>query len=100
MRLSEFERKAIVDSIARFDDSAEVYLFGSRVDDDKKGGDIDILIKSDLLTNDVVNLLEEELFRHIDEQKVDFVLTGKSSLSCFAEMVLSKGAINLCRMKS
>jgi uncharacterized protein len=100
MRLSEFERDAIVASVTMFDGAAEVYLFGSRVDDDKKGGDIDVIIKSDVLTNDMLDLVAEELFKHIDEQKVDFVLTGKSRLSSFAEMVLSKGVVNLCRTKS
>ena len=100
MRLTETERSAIVASVAKFDASAEVYLFGSRVDDRKRGGDIDVLIKSDVLNNGMLGLVEEELFKHIDEQKVDFVLTEKSNLSSFAEMVLTKGAVRLCRMKS
>ena len=98
MRISEFDRSAIVAAVTKFDATAEVYLFGSRVDDQKKGGDIDILIKSDVIGKDNLDLIEEELFLHIDEQKVDFVLTGKSSLSAFAAMVLSKGAISLCPM--
>lgn len=100
MRLSEAECKAIVLSVTKFDESAEVYLFGSRLDDCKKGGDIDILIKSDVLSKGMLGSIEDELFRHIEEQKVDFVLTGKSSLSSFAQMVLSKGAVQLCRMKN
>lgn len=100
MRLSEFERSSIVAAVVKFDHAAEVFLFGSRIDDLNRGGDIDILIKSDVLGIDALELIEEELFKHIDEQKVDFVFTGKSRLSTFAEMVLSKGAINLCPTKN
>jgi uncharacterized protein len=100
MRLSAAECHAIVASVEKFDGAAEVYLFGSRLDDCKRGGDIDLLIKSDLLSKEMLGLIEDELFKYIDEQKVDFVLTGKSNLSGFAQMVLSKGAVRLCRMKN
>lgn len=100
MRLTESEQFAIVASVKKFDKDAEVYLFGSRSDDTKKGGDIDLVIKSDSLKNSMLYLVEDELFMHIDEQKVDFVLTGKSHVSNFALMVLAKGAVKLCPMKS
>ncbi len=46
MRLSETERKVIrTAAVEFFGDDAEIWLFGSRVDDSKKGGDIDLLIK-------------------------------------------------------
>lgn len=50
MRLKDFERNAIVSAIKERDLAARVFLFGSRVDDTKKGGDIDLLV-----------LLEQEL---------------------------------------
>ena len=43
MRLSSDEKSAVVNAIACFDPEAKIYLFGSRVDDSQKGGDIDIL---------------------------------------------------------
>jgi predicted nucleotidyltransferase len=100
MRLIEAEQKAILASVIKFDGDAEVYLFGSRVDYARKGGDLDILVRSDVLKNSMLHLLEDELFKYIDEQKVDFVLTGRSSLSSFASMVLEKGAVKLCQKKS
>lgn len=100
MRLTDAERNAIVASVAKFDESAEVYLFGSRIDDRKRGGDIDLLIKSDVLDKGMLGSIEEELFKYIEEQKVDLVLTSKSPLSSFAEMVLTKGAIRLCQTKN
>ena len=46
MRLKKEEIKTIKDTIKKFDKSAKIYLFGSRIDDNKRGGDIDILIDS------------------------------------------------------
>ncbi len=43
MRLSELERKALKTSLTDFE--GEVYLFGSRLDPKRRGGDIDILLK-------------------------------------------------------
>jgi hypothetical protein len=37
MRLSNEEGEAIREAVAMFDSEAEVYLFGSRIDDTKKG---------------------------------------------------------------
>ena len=43
MRITEQEKKAIIDAVKSVDMNDQVWLFGSRVDDSKKGGDIDIL---------------------------------------------------------
>ncbi len=43
MRLSQLEREALKTALDGFE--GEVYLFGSRLDPNKRGGDIDILLK-------------------------------------------------------
>lgn len=43
MRLSEREKEALREVFKDFE--GEIYIFGSRLDDTKKGGDIDILLK-------------------------------------------------------
>ncbi len=47
MRLSDKEVQAIKDCFRNIFHSGEIYLFGSRVDDSKKGGDIDLYIRTD-----------------------------------------------------
>lgn len=48
MRLSNHERDVIVENVHKFIAAdAEVWLFGSRCDDAKSGGDIDLYIESD-----------------------------------------------------
>jgi uncharacterized protein len=46
MRLTDRERNNIVSAVHHYDAQAQVYLFGSRVDDAKRGGDIDLLVRS------------------------------------------------------
>ena len=52
MRLKDSERAIIISTVKGFDGNPSVYLFGSRVDNSKKGGDIDLLVMSDSLTRD------------------------------------------------
>ena len=49
MRLQKSEVDAIKEAIYAFDPRAKIYLFDSRVDDTKKGGDIDLLIESNAI---------------------------------------------------
>lgn len=48
MRLEGKEISIIKENILQSLDDAKFFLFGSRVDDNKKGGDIDICIETDL----------------------------------------------------
>lgn len=46
MRLAEYEKTSIRKSFEEFFEEGHIYLFGSRVDDTKRGGDIDLLLGS------------------------------------------------------
>ncbi len=46
MRITEQERKAALDEIsARFGKGSRVWLFGSRADDAKRGGNVDLYVE-------------------------------------------------------
>ncbi len=71
MRLSKEEVDFIKKTIKNFIPSAKIYLFGSILKDNVKGGDVDIFIvsdeKIDLLTKSKIKfLLENQLFRPVD----------------------------------
>lgn len=76
MRLSERQVEAIRESFLKTFKSGTLYLFGSRVNDERKGGDIDLYIvpdqQTDLGRKKIAFLAE--LKRRIGEQKIDVVL--------------------------
>ncbi|MBN1905471.1 MAG: nucleotidyltransferase domain-containing protein [Deltaproteobacteria bacterium] len=90
MRLTEKEKRAILESVRKLDPDAEVYLFGSRTDALKKGGDIDILVLSDQLEFFDKLAIKAELFERIEEQKVD-LLIAKHRGDPFVKLALEKG---------
>jgi len=50
MRLSQYEIQSIKEVVYSLERNFRIYLFGSRVYDNKKSGDIDLLIFSNKLT--------------------------------------------------
>jgi len=92
MRITENERNTIVDAVKNTDPDAKVWLFGSRTDDGKKGGDIDIGILSSK-----VGVMEEIEIRQkicdkIGEQKIDLVVS-KDGQQAFFEHIVIKGIL-------
>ncbi len=74
MRLPIEQRDCLKNEIRKFAPESKIYLFGSRVDDNKKGGDIDILILSkEKLTFEQKCAVKWEFFRRFGEQKLDLV---------------------------
>jgi predicted nucleotidyltransferase len=90
MRLKDFEQAAILSTVKQFDSNAGVYLFGSRADDTKKGGDIDLLVMSDRLTSDDKRTIKMKLYELIGEQKIDIVLAANDS-DPFVKLALATG---------
>jgi len=81
MRLSQFEIEAIKSiAIKYFGFGVQVFLFGSRVDDDIKGGDIDLFISTnemDLFTLETKIQFLAELKTQIGDQKIDVVFDSE-----------------------
>ena len=72
MRLSKKEIEIIKDKVKTIFGKSIIYLFGSRVDDDKSGGDIDLYIVSENKENlfqkkaRIKILLEDMLYKPVD----------------------------------
>ena len=79
MRLTGFQKTKIVDAITKqFGQDAEIYLFGSRVDDNKKGGDIDLLVvvHEDNGDNELKKIKSITGIQFaIGDQKIDLIVT-------------------------
>jgi len=74
MRLSEEKAAFIVKEIKALRQDSKVYLFGSRVDDRAKGGDIDILILSKKRLHFLERgALESGFWSKFGQQKIDLV---------------------------
>lgn len=74
MRLTPEEQLVIKAAVAAQDPQAEVWLFGSRADDAKRGGDIDLLIFSQILSDHGKDAIWWELQEKLGEQKIDIVI--------------------------
>lgn len=80
MRLSDEQIQTIKTTIAEvFGDRASVYLFGSRVNDHSRGGDIDLLVRSDFSGRDELERKVKSLARltlRLGDRKIDLVTTN------------------------
>lgn len=78
MRLNEVYRTVIKESLIKyFGKDSKFYLFGSRVDDNKRGGDIDLYIETDLdskKSSDAKIKAYIDMIKKLGEQKIDFVV--------------------------
>ncbi len=85
MRLSDFQREAILESVAEvMGEETRVLLFGSRVDDSKRGGDIDLLVEAVAPVEDRVEKklrIQSRIQRKIGEQKIDLIITHVGEFS-------------------
>ncbi|GBU21300.1 hypothetical protein R80B4_01189 [Fibrobacteres bacterium R8-0-B4] len=84
MRITTREKDAIIDAVKSVDPDAAVWLFGSRADDGKKGGDIDIAILSEKIDS-VAQKIQVRRFicDRIGEQKIDIVTTNSGKEPIF-----------------
>ena len=90
MRLKPEEAKIIKDAVLQLDPTAQVFLFGSRVDPHRKGGDIDILVLSNVLKE--INAIEilKLIYESMEEQKIDVLITSDIQAP-FVKIALENG---------
>jgi len=86
MRLLEDEKSSIITSVERYlpEKNASLFLFGSRTDENRRGGDIDLL----LVVNDKVkSKLKQsrarilvDIKKGIGERRIDLTILSNSEL--------------------
>jgi predicted nucleotidyltransferase len=89
MRLSEEERNLLKQTVRKIDKEADLFLFGSRTDDDARGGDIDLLVVSKRFDRKDVRRLRVAFYEKFGEQKID-VVVDDGNPSPFIELIRSK----------
>lgn len=90
MRLTECEVSAIKESVHLFDPDAKIYLFGSRADDMKKGGDIDLIVISKRITRSERRKIKLNIYDKIGEQKIDMII-APGITTAFHRIAVSTG---------
>lgn len=94
MRISEEEKAAVIDAVQSVDREAKVWLFGSRTDNNKKGGDIDIAILSAEIHRDIMRKtqIRRSICKKIGEQKIDIV-TSEDGKEAFFRLAAEEGIL-------
>jgi len=90
MRLSIEEVQLLKRVLFELSSDAKLYLFGSRVDDTKKGGDIDILVVAKDFTKKHLRRLRIEFFKCFGEQKLDIVVDDGTFKNPFTKLIYQK----------
>ncbi len=98
MRLTPFQQsqlKAITHEVCG--DDAQVFIFGSRLDKNKKGGDIDLLIKLNQEVNNpawVIAKVQAKAMIKLGEQKIDVLIDAPNLARLpIHDIALSQGVL-------
>jgi predicted nucleotidyltransferase len=94
MRLTAEEVQAIQEAVHAEDPSARVYLYGSRLDDTRKGGDIDLYVETARNTR-LLQLKARILHRQwsrLGVQRIDLLLRSQDTpLQAIHRMIRQNG---------
>ncbi len=73
------------------DPHARIVLFGSRTDDTKKGGDIDLIVISNRLSFKDKLHIKNRIFDQMEEQKIDIIISPPGDKDPFVNLAMEKG---------
>jgi predicted nucleotidyltransferase len=90
MRLANEELSIISDTIYKSDADAQIYLFGSRIDDAAKGGDIDLLVLSKRINLMTKLDILAQLHQKLGDRKID-IAVYPDAIRPFPRMVMREG---------
>lgn len=79
LRLKDQDVEIIKNIIHAFDTEADIFVFGSRADDVRHGGDIDLLVLSKKITFDDRRKIKLRLVDQLGAQKIDLIVAEDTS---------------------
>ena len=89
MRLKPEYRNFIINQLGTLQEDIEIYLFGSRVNDFERGGDIDILILSERpVDRKLIRNFRVGFFKKFGWQKIDIVSFLKDEENSFKKIAM------------
>ncbi len=90
VRLKEEEINVIKTTIKQFDPEAKIFIYGSRADLSKKGGDIDILIISNKISLQEQLKIKAKLITRLGDRKIGLVIAKNPKETSFVEMIYNQ----------
>ncbi len=89
MRLTSAQVELLKNKIRAYIPEAQIYLFGSRIDDTQKGGDIDLLVLADRrLSFDEKFAVKLAFYQQFGEQKIDIISFSRNDETTFKQITL------------
>lgn len=101
-RLSHQEIQALIDATHEcFGKSARIWLYGSRADDQKKGGDIDLYIETEKKEHIVESTLKMRglIWDVFGEQKIDIIVRETSKEMNPMHVIAKESGVDLETIK-
>ncbi len=92
MRLKPEDIIVITSAVHEHDPQARIYLFGSRTNDQVRGGDIDILVLSACLTFKDKLKIKARIFESMEDQKLD-ILISQDTNDPFVRLAMRNGVL-------
>jgi predicted nucleotidyltransferase len=101
MRLTIFEVQSIINTFHEVFGNGKIYLFGSRVDESKKGGDIDLYLEVETQENLYEKKIDflVKLQNKIGEQKIDIVFAKDPSRNIEKEIMGNRMELDIDKIK-
>ena len=91
MRLTKNEILNIKKIIYSFDKNSKIYIFGSRIDDKKRGGDIDIFVISKKINFKIKQKIKVKFYLLFGDRKIDLIITDDVNKKSFFKYIVKNG---------
>ncbi len=80
-----------------FGNDCHLYLFGSRVDDNKKGGDIDLFLETSKSVDMNIQLsFLRDMYKYVTQRKIDLLIKTPQKKDCAIFHTAKKEGVRLC----